>query len=297
MADFYKQKHNLQKVAQNGQLAHAYLFIGEQGTGKKQISYWLAQYLFCQHLQNNEPCQECANCKRILEGNHPDVKFINSDTTIKVEQIQNLREEFSLTSAEGGMKFYCIEDADKMTNSSFNRLLTFLEEPPKNTYAILTTTRPDMILPTIISRCQPLYFTAQVPTLFIKTLKEHMPDLSAHFLSQMTNNLEEALELANNEQFVNQMADAKTWFDLLLAKDMRAFIFVEQHIKYHFKDKNDYMRLFEMLYILYKDYVHKHSINNQIINDLNSAKDKLAKNVNPQNVCEQLAIHILEITR
>lgn len=87
----------LQNSITKKRVAHAYLFEGEKGTGKQEISNAFAKSLLCEAPTTGyEPCELCRNCKRISSGNHPDVHLIERDgLSIKKEQIKGLQEEFS----------------------------------------------------------------------------------------------------------------------------------------------------------------------------------------------------------
>lgn len=76
--------------------------------------------------------------------------------TIKINSIREIRREASLTGFEEGRKIFLIFDAERMSDESSNALLKTLEEPPGETTLLLTTDSPDLLLPTIVSRCQPL---------------------------------------------------------------------------------------------------------------------------------------------
>ena len=65
---------------QKNRLAHAYLFEGMRGTGKRDAGIVLAKSLFCLSLIDGyKPCEECMNCKRINHGNHPDIHIVEPD--------------------------------------------------------------------------------------------------------------------------------------------------------------------------------------------------------------------------
>ena len=83
-------------------LAHAYLFEGMRGTGKKEIGLMLAKSLFCAEPKERYiPCESCHYCRRINNGNHPDVHVVEPDvTSIKKQQIKLLQEEFAKTAVE-----------------------------------------------------------------------------------------------------------------------------------------------------------------------------------------------------
>ena len=149
-------KNSLQK----NRLAHAYLFEGIRGTGKRETGMVLAKSLFCLSLlEGCKPCEECTNCRRINHGNHPDIHVVEPDgMSIKKGQIQLLQEEFAKTGVESRQKLYMIIHADRMTVNAANSLLKFLEEPFQQTFAILVTEQVQKILPTILSRCQTISF-------------------------------------------------------------------------------------------------------------------------------------------
>jgi DNA polymerase-3 subunit delta' len=77
---------------------------------------------------------------------------------IKVNSIREIRRESSLSTSEGRMRVFIISGADEMNDAAANTLLKTLEEPPGNTMFILTTSRREALLPTILSRCQNVRF-------------------------------------------------------------------------------------------------------------------------------------------
>ncbi|MGZ4160508.1 MAG: DNA polymerase III subunit delta', partial [Neobacillus sp.] len=175
-------------------VAHAYLFEGIRGTGKREISLLMTKALFCDTLiEGYKPCESCTNCRRINNGNHPDVHKVEPDgLSIKKQQIQDLQVEFSKKGVESSKKVYNIIHADKMSTGASNSLLKFLEEPNAGTVAILLTEQPQQILPTILSRCQILTFKPLSPQAMITQLKENgIEPAKARVLAQLTNSLDE----------------------------------------------------------------------------------------------------------
>ena len=75
-----------------------------------------------------------------------------------VEQMRQIEREANFRPFEGKARVFLIEDADKLNDSSANALLKVLEEPPHTSHIILMTSRPAMLLPTILSRCQMVRF-------------------------------------------------------------------------------------------------------------------------------------------
>ena len=142
----------LQNSFEHGRLAHAYLFEGDQGTGKAELALWFAKHQFCLNLQEEMPCETCNNCLRITSKDHPDVVEIEPDgQSIKVDQIRALQSELTKSGFESAKKVVIIHQAEKMNMNSANSLLKFLEEPPANFMIILETQSLGKILPTIRS--------------------------------------------------------------------------------------------------------------------------------------------------
>ena len=143
-------------------LVGVYLFEGAKGTQKIEAAYYFASLLMCE--KENKPCGECLSCRRIKEGKHPRIFFIEpaSKGNILKSQIDELEHEFSLVSLEEGIRVFIIKDIDKATLEASNRLLKFLEETSSTTYGILTTENLQSVINTIKSRSQIVSF-AKVP--------------------------------------------------------------------------------------------------------------------------------------
>lgn len=77
---------------------------------------------------------------------------------IKISSMREVRKESSLGTFGNGRKAFIVIDADMMNDESSNALLKTLEEPASDLLIILITSRPESLLPTIISRCQQIRF-------------------------------------------------------------------------------------------------------------------------------------------
>lgn len=159
-------------------VSHAYLFTGPPHVGRRTLALKLAQALNCDELER--PCQQCASCRRISAGVHPDVRMIDLEyqallreetaaqqKALRIETIRSLREHASLKPFEGQRKVFIITDAEGMTSEAANSLLKTLEEPPSHAVLILTARDAHSLLPTIVSRCQ-VFGLRQVPTNLIE---------------------------------------------------------------------------------------------------------------------------------
>lgn len=154
----------LQTSLREGTLSHAYIFEGPKGTGKKATARALAQALFCVK-GGSDACGHCAECRKVANGNHPDVLWIQADgATLKIEQIRELQRQFAYKSSlSSRSRIYIIEDAEKMTPQASNAMLKFLEEPSTQIIAVLITENGQALLPTILSRAQRLAFVPLSP--------------------------------------------------------------------------------------------------------------------------------------
>lgn len=153
-----KQTDTIKRALDSGTLPHAYLFSGMGGIGKRLIALKLAEALQCSST-DSKPCGRCAGCKKIKEGNHPDLIELQADGKfIKIDQIRGLQKRLGLRPFEGKATVCIIDGAEKMNLSAANALLKTLEEPPQGTYLILLTENMRQVISTVISRCRRLSF-------------------------------------------------------------------------------------------------------------------------------------------
>lgn len=139
---------------------HAFLIGGPAGSGKTTLATEIAAAMNCDYKDSSMtslPCGNCNNCRRIYEGNYPDLKILSKKkdkATIGVEAVKDFREDMFLSSTEAEHKIYIIDDAECMTPEAQNALLKVLEEPPKAVTILLLAKECDRILTTIKSRAQ-----------------------------------------------------------------------------------------------------------------------------------------------
>ncbi|MGA7876687.1 MAG: DNA polymerase III subunit delta' [Desulfoferrobacter sp.] len=149
-----RAKRFLRQLIQTGHVPHALLFSGMAGIGKASMAREFAKVLNCLDAASTDSCDLCGSCHKIDGGIHPDLAWITSEGTfIKLDQVRDLRKRIRYRPFEGAYRVIVIEDAQKLREEAANALLKILEEPPKQHIFILLALEPQMLLPTIVSRC------------------------------------------------------------------------------------------------------------------------------------------------
>jgi DNA polymerase-3 subunit delta' len=166
-----------ERVARRDRLAHAYLFTGPSGIGKRLFALELAKALLCETDSEGrlEACDQCASCALVRAGNHPDLfraGLPEDKLEFPIELIRELCLCFSLKSARGKGKVAIVDDADDFNEESANCFLKTLEEPPPRSVLILIGASKDRQLATIRSRCQVIHFAPLPPDMVLALLKE-----------------------------------------------------------------------------------------------------------------------------
>jgi DNA polymerase-3 subunit delta' len=164
----------LKKSIENNRCAHAYLFAGPDGVGKRTTAIAFAKALNCRS-SSSDGCGRCDSCRKIEKGTHPDVELISAregGLTISIDQIRKLQRRVSYKPLEGNWKVYIIDDAASATEEAANCLLKTLEEPPPQVILILITDNIYRLLSTVRSRCQLILFKQIPRTLIEKMLRD-----------------------------------------------------------------------------------------------------------------------------
>lgn len=153
----------LRRAIEQERVAHAYLFCGTRGVGKTTVARILAAALNCEKGPTPEPCGTCDVCTSIHEGDDIDTVEIDGASNTGIDDIRQLRENAHYRPARARFKVYYIDEVHMLSKSAFNGLLKTLEEPPEHVKFIFSTTEPEKLPATVLSRCQRFDFRA-VPT-------------------------------------------------------------------------------------------------------------------------------------
>jgi len=224
-----RAKRVLTRALAENKLPHAYLFYGAEGLGRFKTALTLAQALLCK-AREADSCGDCSACTRVAKENHPDVIVVRPQSrkgtnewivdpdlgTIRIEQIREFQRWIAVRSFEGGGKVGIFEGADKMNQSASNALLKTLEEPPPASLLILVSPTRSQLLPTIVSRCQPVHF-APLPQEDLEAFlseRQELPREGVSLVSALSGGSPgKALEM--DSQWVTETR--REWIDRLLA--------------------------------------------------------------------------------
>jgi len=192
----------LREYIKSSHLGGSYLFVGEEGIGKKLVAKTLAKALNCGG-QALDSCDSCVSCLKIEKDQHPDIHIIDSSASpfvdlesgqrtgaqesnsIKIDYIRQLQKDINLKSYEGNSKVFIIDNAHNLTAEAANALLKILEEPPPGSLIILISAKPALLFKTIISRCKIMKFYPLQRTKLEEILKKdfHLDNNLAHYLA------------------------------------------------------------------------------------------------------------------
>ncbi len=165
---------NLDRAISDDRPAQAYLISGPPHIGKTTLARAFALALNCRSDASARPCLRCRSCQLIMSGKYPDVQLIAPDgLRLKIDQVRALQHDLALRPVEGRYRVAIFDQFETATTEAQNALLKTLEEPPDYAVLILLAADPELLLPTIVSRCQQLPLrpltTTQVNEALIKT--------------------------------------------------------------------------------------------------------------------------------
>ncbi len=199
----------LRRAIANGRLAHAFVFAGPPGVGKRATALALASARVCTE-KPGAGCGRCADCLLVAAGTHPDVVLEDlasaqreraTASFVSIEQVRRVSAALALRPVRGAWKVGIIDQAERLTDEAQNALLKTLEEPRGRTTLVLVASNLDALLPTIRSRCQRLLFAPLPEDVVVELLeREGVSSEDARRAAALSNgSLERAREMASEE--------------------------------------------------------------------------------------------------
>jgi DNA polymerase-3 subunit delta' len=236
----------LRRMLKAERVPHSLLFAGAEGIGKKQFALELAKAFVCHSPKDFEACDVCVACKRadkfafpkpddkkeefakVFFSEHSDIGVvIPYKNSILVDAIRDLEKEANFRPYEAKARIFIIDDAEKLNlakDNAANALLKTLEEPSPTSYIFLVSSRPDALLPTILSRCQTIRFSPcprkDIEKYLLET-KKFAPDDAEIVARLSAGSVGNALE-TNLEKFREQREVMLKVLESLLIKQNRS---------------------------------------------------------------------------
>ena len=172
---------------------HAYLLVGPRSIGRRTMALRFSQALNCQDPQApGEPCRACRACEQVERMQHPDLLVVQAEdqgTTLRVDQVRELQHDLALSPYQSAYKVAVLLRFEEANISAANALLKTLEEPSPRVVLILTAESEELLLPTIVSRCETLHLQP-VPLEDLAEVLRARLDISAdqaEFLAHVSN--------------------------------------------------------------------------------------------------------------
>lgn len=199
-----KAKETLVKTIKSNRASHSYMFLGQEGIGKKLLAEEFAKAILCLDKEKEDKgtyCDKCKSCIEFSSSNNPDFIYLEpEESKIKIDQIRNMQLKVAEKPIISQSKVYIINNADTMTNEAQNCLLKTLEEPPEYVTIILIGKNEESFLTTIRSRCTKLYFDKiSNDELKLYLIQNNLAEIPEDFLEMADGSIKKVLEITENK--------------------------------------------------------------------------------------------------
>ena len=312
----------LKNAVSNDKVSHAYIFNGEDGSGKTMVAKAFAQALLCEKGEA-EGCGECHFCKQTESDNNPDLIRVTHEkpASIGVDDVrEKLVEDIQIKPYNGRYKVYIIDEAEKMTPQAQNAILKTIEEPPAYSVIIFLTNNDEIFLPTIISRCIIFNFRplrdSVITDYLIKEYK--VPEYEAKMCAAYAQGrIGKAVDLITSEDFVKIKDEALRFVKNVYTYDVPDMVDAVKRVAEYKINITDYIDIIEMWFrdvLLFKvtkdannlvfsdeiNYIRKQASKSSyegignILQSCEIAKQRLKANVNFDLAIELMLLNIKE---
>lgn len=303
---------SLKKDIDNNTLSHAYMVITSDNTARSLFFKLVAVAIMCP----KGGCYECSQCKKVLERNHIDVKFVDAGDKITVKDINEIVEDTQTRSIEGGKKLYFIDNAENMSGVVQNKLLKTYEEPNNEIIIFLGVANESSILTTIKSRAKKLYISPFALEDIIKSLTDEGLDKQRAEVaaSYAQGSIERAERMADEEGYEELFLSAlEVLLSLKNSKQIVDFLFLTMFSKENISLTFDFLEIIlsDVLILKSKAQVEKKIIHKDFdlqqigkgfspagiataIIGINEGRKRLQHNISATSVTEKVLFDILE---
>lgn len=179
-------KTQIEARLSHGAFPHAILIEGPKGSGRRTLAGLIAAAAVCEG-HGDLPCGECAACRKVFHGSHPDVTVTGGDgeaRSFHIDTVRELREQAYILPNEAKRRVFILCDVQAMTEQAQNALLKVLEEPPSHVVFILTCEQRAQVLETVLSRVFPVALSGVTTAQATQVLSRMLPDRTEEELSR-----------------------------------------------------------------------------------------------------------------
>lgn len=202
----------LKNQVHTGNIGHAYLFSGSRGTGKTSCAKIFSRAVNCLNPVGGNPCNECENCRAILDETTMDVVEMDAASNRGIDDVRDLRDKVIYPPTQLKYKVYIIDEAHMITNDAFNALLKIMEEPPEHLIFILATTELEKIPITILSRTQRYEFKR----IDLQAIEDNVRDITAQMGRKIDDEAIRSIAIAAD----GAMRDALSLLDQVMTNEV-----------------------------------------------------------------------------
>ncbi len=213
-----------QKIKAQGRLSHALLICGSSGLGTNELTYEIARDYLCS--QGGDAHCTCHSCEMFRASTHPDFYVLKKEgRSIGVDSLRGATSMLEGTATNANGKVLLIEDAEFMTVQASNALLKTLEEPPPNSFIMLSTGSPKSLLPTILSRTMKLTITTPSLSELNVFLNKELNTTNDYTLELLVSGLNplQALEFIQGEDGKKLKDAVKAFNDVILRNALPSY--------------------------------------------------------------------------
>ena len=291
-----KIKQELEENIRNNTVSHSYLFIGQDGIGKKLFAKEFAKMELC--LDDNNACDKCSSCIKFNSDNNPDFVIIKPDgNSIKISQIRDMQDNVYKKPIVSNKKVFIIDDSDKMTEEAQNSLLKTLEEPPEYITIILITSNENKLLNTIRSRCLKINFNNITTKEIIDYISREqiMLEPSDSLLSMCNGSIGKLIKINQNLLEYNEIE--KNTNDLINGRILNV-VKMLNNFEILYKSKDIVLDLLDYMIVIIYEYINKNKDYRgkflDLISIIENTKLKLMSNTNYDMCIDDLLLKIWE---
>jgi len=192
---------SLKRGFEEGSAVHAFLFVGDRGSGKCTAALVCAAAVLCE--EKHKPCGTCKSCRQVLMGVHPDFIRLGTEekSSIGIDEVRALQAKMEESPYAGERRAVIIENAHTLTVDAQNALLKTLEEPRPGNVLFLLASQESALLSTITSRCLLIRMGHLERSEMLRALKDRgiENERAQHLMDFSGGNLGRALELAQTD--------------------------------------------------------------------------------------------------